>query len=162
MKRTIAAWRTKLILGVCGVLVLGAVAVSAQDEPIAAEDLVIESASELSADVWDSLDTVRIELQNAALEVMTDEEAVETAEAVSSLLDGEGGIIDVLANQFGITVPEVADALAIVEDGTEADEVLALAHLVLASDAASNTATDVDLLVAGQHVEQAYALLANH
>lgn len=158
MRQLHKLWRTALLACITGALLLGASAVYAQ-EAESGGDVAEANATD---GLWVKLDAVRAALHPDAIQDA--DGAAEIGSAAAGLLIGsadEVGVITLVQQLAGVNVDEIGDAHAVVLAGDDRPEILALAHLLLAAEALTNSPDQTDLLLAGQHVEQANTLLAH-
>ena len=155
MRQLQAIRRVALIL-IMSLLVFGAGSLSAQE--------ALGDELQVDIGIWERLEAVRSTLNESVVSGTTQEEVVERAQAAAALLLGdidEPGLIARVQTLAGLTSEDLIDAEAVVTNGDDAPEIVALAHLLLAAEALTSSPDDVSLLVAAGHVEEAGRLLAH-
>lgn len=156
MRRMLRLFHVTLFLAV-GLLSLGIVA-QAQENP----GFVAAEAEAGSDALWQKLAALQAELDAGAVTAAIDLDAI--AERVNQLLlgdDQEPGVIDLVRELAGVADTDPIDAQAVIAAGVESHEVIALAHLILAAQAVTDSPTTMALLEAGEHVREADRLLAH-
>lgn len=141
-----------------GVLVLGLGAYAQDFElfPTGLEQPVADDA------LWEKLQAVREALDESAVAATSDVTGL--ALEVSTLLLGddlEPGLISLVQELAGVEDSQLIDAQAVVEANIDPPELIALAHLILASQAIRDAADINALLDASTHVAEAERLLSH-
>lgn len=163
MRKLRAIWRVAPFL-VMGALIFATGSLFAQEtfaDELQAETW--ENTAVVDDGLWERLETVRAALNESVVSGITEDEVAERAQAAADLLLGdtdEPGLIARVQTLAGVTSEELIDAEAVVTSGSDTPEIVALAHLLLAAEALTNSPDEVSLLVAGGHVEEASRLLA--
>mgnify|MGYP001031231452 CR=1 FL=1 len=113
--------------------------------------------------LWQKLDALRAALAPEALENLDDQGVTDTTSAATGLLIGnaeEPGLIALVEELAGVSREDIGDPNAVILAGNDRPAVLALAHLLAAADTLTTSYGRVALAIAGQHVDQAYTVLA--
>lgn len=160
MKRMLKSWPVVLLLCISGALLFGVAAMSAQEAPTESDQPSAEVNASLEDELWEKMETIRAELEAASAPTLPESEVSAKVEAILNLLSGEEGVIPQLQLSLGIASDELPEAEAVIADGNDPPEMIALAHLLLAADELSQTRDRKTVLSAGEHVEQASNLLA--
>lgn len=122
-----------------------------------------EASAEVLSQLFEKLDAALAALDESVISAATDDEAAPIAQEVSALLRGdedEAGLIALVQELAGVPSEDLIDAEAVVVGGIDTPEVTALAHLILAAEAVSESATSDALFAAAEHVREADTLLA--
>jgi len=112
--------------------------------------------------LWQKL-TQLLEVLDESVVTTTDDVAGLAQQAAELLLGNEfeAGVIGLVQELAGVEDSQSIDAETVIAAGTDAPEVIALAHLVLAAQALSGAPDTALLLEAGEHVSEADRLLAH-